>query len=132
MTYKITQKVLDLVESLFNEGYEGECTITNGYCTGTLDVLGDTRSCMLTGFCKETLHLVEDTETGEIVFVGRYSIEKRCKDPNVEDIVVIAWDMWETHGTRGYGMPSEFVTLFLKYGYMQEEVVTKKVYKKIK
>ena len=132
MTYKITQKVLDLVDALFNEGYEGECTITNGYCTGTADVLGDTRSCMLTGFCKETLHLVEDTDTGEIVFVGRYGTEKCYENPTVEYVVAIARDMSEIYGTRGYGMPSEFETLFLKYGYIKEEIVTKKVYKKIK
>ena len=39
MTYKITQKVLDLVDALFSEGYEGECTITNVYCTGMAEVL---------------------------------------------------------------------------------------------
>ena len=127
MAYKITQKVLDLVEELFAEGYEGTTEITNSYCTGTKGVLGESVSVMLYGFGKETLHLVEDTETNEVLFVGRYSEEYRSKTPSVEDIVKIAWEMQES-----YSMPSEFEKLFLKYGYMKEEIVVKKVYKKIR
>ena len=127
MVYKITQKVIDLIEELFAEGYEGTAEITNYSCTGTKGVLGESVSVMLYGFCKETLHLAEDTETNEVLFVGRYSEEYRSKTPAVEDIVKIAWEMRE-----GYSMPSEFEKLFLKYGYMKEEIVVKKVYKKIR
>ena len=87
---------------------------------------------MLYGFCKETLHLVEDTETNEVLFVGRYSEEYRSKTPAVEDIVKIAWEMQESYGGSGYSIHSEFEKLFLKYGYMKEEIVVKKVYKKIR
>lgn len=132
MAYKITQKVLDLVEELFAEGYEGTTEITNSYCTGTKEILGESVSVMLHGFCKETLHLVEDTETNEVLFVGRYSVEYRSKTPIVEDIVEIAWEMQESYGKRGYSAPSEFEKLFLKYGYMEEEIVVKRVYKKIR
>ena len=98
MAYKITQKVLDLVEELFAEGYEGTTEITNSYCTGTKGVLGESVSVMLYGFCKETLHLVEDTDTNEVLFVGRYSEEYRSKTPSVEDIVKIAREMQEFYG----------------------------------
>ena len=132
MVYKITQKVIDLVEELFAEGYEGTAEITNSYCTGTKGVLGESVSVVLYGFCKETLHLVGDTDTNEVLFVGRYSEEYRSKTPAVGDIVKIAWEMQESYGGEGHSMPSEFEKLFLKYGYMKEEIVVKKVYKKIR
>ena len=46
--------------------------------------------------------------------------------------VVLQEEMQESYGGEGYSMPSEFEKLFLKYGYMKEEIVVKKVYKKIR
>lgn len=121
MTYKITQKVTELVESLFEEGYVGEVSVTNSYCTGTKSVLGESFSVMLSGFCKESLHLVEDIESGEIVFVGRYEQEGSIPEPAVEDIVHIAWEMFDTYEDCGYSLPEEFRSLFLKYDYLEEK-----------
>lgn len=39
MTYKITGRVIQLVQDLYDAGYEGEATLTNSYCTGTADYL---------------------------------------------------------------------------------------------
>lgn len=74
MTYKITERVADLVQSLIKAGYEGEVTMTNDYCTGTRAFLEESFSLQLTRFCKECLYISENTETGDIVCVGRYSL----------------------------------------------------------
>lgn len=128
MTYKITQKVTDLVGSLFEEGYAGEASITNSYCAGTKSVLGESFSVLLSGFCKESLHLAEDIESGEIVFVGQYEQKANLPEPNVADVVCAAWEMFDAYEYRGYNLPEEFRSLFLKYGYIEEKVVTTKVY----
>lgn len=128
MSFKITEKVTTLVEELFKEGYQGDCEFTNSYCTGTYEVLGDAYSLKLSGFCKESLHVVENTETGEIYFVGRYSTEAVKAEPTVEDIVSIAWIVYKCYNDRGYSMPSEFKDLFVKYGYLTKKTITKEVW----
>lgn len=122
--YKITQKCLDLVEQLINEGYRGTVEITKSYCTGTHEVLGDALSIQLSGYCKESLHIVEDTETSELLFVGRYSIE--WVTPAVEGIVESAWGFYKSYKGSGYSMPYEFEDLFKKYGYLTKKVVPAK------
>lgn len=128
MTYKVTEKVLGLVEELFNEGYDGEATFTNCYCTGTGAVLGESYSIKLTGFCKEYLHLTENKESGKVLFVGRYSLENEILNPTVEDIVYCAWIMYKTYKDRGYSMPSEFRDLFEKYGYIEKKIITQEIW----
>ena len=128
MTYKLTTKVLDLVEQLFTEGYGGDATLCRHGCTGTQEVMTK-NGCILwielTGFAKETLNLAENLDTGEIVAVGRYSYEGEVE--TVEDIVRKSWEMYDCHEWRGYSMPSEFESLFEKYGFIRkEEVVVKK------
>lgn len=129
MEYKITQKVTDLVAELIKSGYEGEATLTNSYCTGTSAFLGDAFSIQLTGFCKESLYVVEDIDNGEILFIGRYDLEARYMNPAVEDIVDIAWGMYRSYKEyKNWGMPSEFRGLFIYYGKLKEKKITKTVY----
>lgn len=129
MEYKVTQKVTDLVAELIKAGYEGEATLTNSYCTGTSAFLGDTFSIQLTGFCKECLYVVEDTDNGEILFVGRYDLEARHMNPTVEDIVEIAWGMYRSYKSySGYCMPEQFRELFIEHGKLKEKKITKTVY----
>lgn len=131
MTYKVTQKVLDLVEELFKDGYGGEAVFTNSGCNGTLDFLDGAFAMQLSGFCKETLHLVEDTDTGCVVAIGRYDIEREDVK-TVEDIVDVAWSMYCCYEDSGYAMPSEFLDLFKKYGYIKERTRTTTYYEKVK
>jgi hypothetical protein len=129
MEYKITEKVLSLVTDLIKAGYEGEATITNCYCTGTAAFLGDAFSVQLTGFCKESLHIVEDVSCGEILFVGRYDLEARHMEPKIEDVIEMAWGMYRGYKTySSYSMPSEFKELFIEYGYLKEKKITKTVW----
>lgn len=128
MTYKLTTKVLDLVEQLIEEGYSGEATLSRYGCSGTQAIM-DENGCKLwielTGFAKETLNLAENLETGEIVAVGRYSYEGEVE--TVEDIVRMSWYMFTSYESSGYSIPSEFESLYEKYGFIQtEEVVVKK------
>lgn len=131
MTYKVTQKVLDLVEELFEVGYEGEATFTNSGCSGTMDFLDGAFAIQLSGFCKETLHLVEDTDTGCVVAIGRYDIESENVN-DVEGIVAIAWNMYYCYEDSGYAMPSAFLDLFKKYDYIKEKTRTTTYYEKVK
>lgn len=128
MTYKLTTKVLDLVEQLYAEGYGGNATLCRYGCTGTQEEMSDNGCTLwieLSGFAKETLNLAENLETGEIVAIGRYSYEGTVE--TVEDIVRKSWEMFGYHEGKGYSMPSEFESLFEKYGFIQkEEVVVKK------
>lgn len=123
MEYKITQSVLNLVEDLFKEGYEGEARITNSYPTGARNVLGESFSVELTGFCKETLHLTSPVNTSDIVFVGRYEHEGLYTDPKVEDLVSLAWVQYKCYKDGGYSIPHEFEKLFVKYGYLKKKLV---------
>ena len=125
--YKITQKVLDLVEKLFEEGYKGSVEITKGYATGTAKHLEGRLSVQLSGFCKEHLYIVERTGSGycdALVFVGRYDcLGDYPTDCDVHTVVDIAWQKYKTYKDRGYGMPHEFESLFVKYGYLKKKVV---------
>ena len=115
--YKITERVIALVEQLISEGYEGEASLSSAYCTGTGEILGAALSVQLTGFCKESLHIVE-SDDGQIVFVGRYEEEFREPEATVADIVAVAWSMYRSYKDRKYSMPEEFKGLFAKYGYL--------------
>ena len=128
MTYKVTTKVLDLFQQLLDEGYQGDAALTNDYATGAKETLGNSMSLKLNGFSKETLHIVEDTDTGSIVFVGRYNKEGVFTDPTVSDIVDVAYSFYQYYKDRGYSMPHEFVELFKKYGHIKEKTVTSTVY----
>ena len=123
MTFKVTEKVLRLVDKLYEEGYPGECVYSTPGYSGALETLQNTRSLNLSGFCKETLHLVENLATNEIVAVGRYSIEDSDVE-SVHDIVRIAWDMYLLYENSSYLMPSEFIELFKKYNYIEEVQTT--------
>ena len=123
MIFKVTEKVLRLVDKLYEEGYSGECIYSTPGYSGALELLQNTRSLNLSGFCKETLHLVENISTNEIVAVGRYSTEDYDVE-SVKDIATIAWDMYLMYENSGYSMPSEFIELFKKYGYIEEVQTT--------
>lgn len=127
MEYKVTQKVLDLVEKLFEEGYKGSVEITKGYATGTAKHLEGSLSVQLSGFCKEHLYMVETVGEGYgvncVMFVGRYDELGLAEEPNVETVVDIAWRKYKTYKDRGYSMPHEFEALFVKYGYLKKKIV---------
>ncbi len=133
--YIITPAVIELVEALYNEGYEGTAELTRSYPSGIADELDGCFSIQLSGFCKETLHLVVNAETNEMCAFGRYSIEERWpvgEYPVVKDIVRIAFSMFYDYKDRGYSLPHEFRDLLIKYEYMEvkTETVTKVVFKK--
>lgn len=132
MTYKITRKVLDLVENLIRAGYRGEVKITDSYPTGTWTVLEGAVVIELSGFCKESLYIVEDLLIGTVCFVGRYSLEDSYEDPTVEDIIRTAWNMYTSYESRGYGLPYEFEDLFIQHGYLKKVTETKTRYVKAK
>lgn len=124
MTYKITENVLQLVQDLKDEGYSGTVEITNSYASGTKEILGDVLSVQLSGFCKENLYLVEDIEEHELVLVGRYNQEGSYEYPvGVRLIVSKAWKFYKDYEIRGYGIPYEFQSLFVKYGYLKAKTV---------
>lgn len=123
MTFKVTEKVLRLVDELYEEGYSGECVYSTPGYSGALEILQNTRALSLSGFCKETLHLVENLATNEIVAVGRYSVEDSDVE-SVKDIARISWDMYLFYENSGYSMPSEFIELFKKYDYIEKVQTT--------
>lgn len=133
MEYKITEKVLNLVECLFSEGYSGVVEITKSYATGTKEHLSDSLSVQLSGFCKEQLYIVECVGEGYgngcIMFVGRYNELGLAESPNVGTVVELAWNKYKIYKDRGYGLPTEFEKLFLKYGYLKKKTV--EVYEEI-
>lgn len=125
MQYKLTTKVLDLVQQLIEEGYEGEAALCRYGCSGTQAFMDDGGARLwieLTGFSKETLNLVEDVDVNAVVAIGRYSHEGVVE--SVQDIVRIAWEMFDSYEGRGYSLPVEFKELFKKYGYIEEKQVT--------
>ena len=63
-------------------------------------------------------------------FFNKQSVGEVFDDDEIT--VVLQEEMQESYGGEGYSVPSEFEKLFLKYGYMKEEIVVKKVYKKIR
>lgn len=124
MTYKLTTKVLELVEQLIEEGYGGNATLSRYGYTGTRKVMSE-NGCKLwvelSGFAKETLNLAEYLETGEIVAVGRYSYKGTVE--TVEDVVRKSWELYNYHEYKGYSMPSEFESLYEKCGFIKREEV---------
>lgn len=131
----INPAIIDLVEALYNEGYDGQASLERHYPSGIADDLEGCFCIMLSGFCKESLHLVIDSETNEMVAFGRYSREETWAPdeyPGVKDIVRIAFRMFNGYESRGYSLPYEFKELFIKYGFMEvkTETVTKIVRKK--
>jgi len=128
MKYRITQKVIDLVQALYDEGYAGEVNITPCMYSGAKETLGDSLCVVLQGFSKEVLHIVEN-EAGNILLVGRYSPEGEAENFEVRHIVSIAWGYYKHYSVRGYSRPDVFEELFKKYGYIEEKVVTQIVEK---
>lgn len=127
MSYEITPKIVALLKELKAAGYTGSMEITAGMTSGTTHVLQGALCVQLAGFCKECLHLVEDTETGNVVAIGRYAIEDEYTDLTVPEIVSIAWRMYKDYKNSGYLMPGEFKKLFTEYGYITEKTVIKTV-----
>lgn len=121
--YKITEKVLTLVQQLFEEGYDGEVKIANTYYAGAGEYLKGYLAVEISGFCKEPLYLVEQIYTGAIWGIGRYR-EEFCSDKiTVEDIVNLAWVKYQSYKDSGYSRPDEFEDLFIKYGYLVAETI---------
>lgn len=127
MTYEITPKIIAVLKELKDAGYTGSMEITTGMASGTVDILQGALCVQLSGFCKECLHLVEDTINGHVVAVGRYSVESEYSEIDVPTIVAIAWQYYKSYKERGYSMPGEFKELFTKYGYITEKTVIKTV-----
>lgn len=121
--YKVTERVVGLVQDLIQQGYGGEASLTNSGCTGTMEHLEGSFAIHLPGFCKESLYLTE-SESGNIVFIGRYSVERDEADASVEDIVRCAWKMYQYYKARGYSMPGEFKSLFEHYGHIRKRTRT--------
>ncbi len=119
--YKVTQQCIDLIEELLEEGYQGEITLSNCFCTGTANYLEDTMAIVINGFCKEQLHIAEDITDSSIAFFGRYSVEQ--VRPSVAGIVEFAWVTYQSYKQSGYSMPHEFETLFKKYGYLKQKTI---------
>jgi hypothetical protein len=122
--YTVNQEILNLVHQLFEEGYEGEAKLVTTYPAGIAKELDGCMALELSGFCKESLYLVQDTEN-QIVAFGRYCCECEWDSGSIEvrDIVKIASDMFDTYESRGYSLPSEFKELFIKYDFVEEQVV---------
>jgi len=120
MTFKITERLLDAVGELLKEEYEGDIRISESYCTGTRNVLGNTASVELTGFCKESLYIVDDLQNEKYLLVGRYG--KECElsydELTVEKLTEIAWNFYKTYKQRGYSRPYEWESLFKKHGFV--------------
>lgn len=127
-TYKVTQQVVDLMVQLKSEGYCGKIELINSSntYTGVIDIVGENVMMFcVDGFCKEQLHVVEDIDTGNILLVGRYSLEMNKPNVSVSDIVMLSWDMYKTYKESGYRRPTEFELLYRKYGYLR--TVTKTI-----
>ena len=129
--YKITEEITNLVESLFQEGYNGTVELVNTFPSGIEDYLTGCTVVQLSGFCKESLYLAHDLVTDEVVAFGRYNMKNSWEpgEVSVYEIVHIAFNMFDIYESRGYSCPYEFKDLFVKYGYMQEQTVTKLVRK---
>lgn len=134
--FKVTERVVDLVKGLYDEGYTGTVEYETSYPSGISDELNGGHSLKLSGFCKENLYLTADADTGDIHTFGRYCSEDReyTREDSlivVEDIVRTAWFNYKSYKERGYNIPEEFKTLFVKYGFLKEKVVTETIFEEI-
>ncbi|WVK89985.1 hypothetical protein [Burkholderia phage vB_BpP_HN03] len=119
LIYKVTGRVTQLVEDLMNQGYKGDIRFTQSYASGCVLKQG-TVSVELTGFCKETLCLVEDIEDAGVVGFGRYG--DSVSNLTVESLVRHAYFNYKQYKkSKNYPMPEEFKDLFLKYGLIRIE-----------
>lgn len=132
MEVYVSQELLGLCDQLLKEGYKGTFELTNSYASGTSSVFGNQMVLSLSGFCKETLYLAVDSHDGEYIAVGRYSVINRLTVPfTVEQIVKMAWRKYQSYKTTGpYGIQSEWLDLYIKYGYVKEKITT--VYEELK
>lgn len=120
--YKITPKILNLIEALLDEGYAGEALIIK-----KAQFMGNVGEVpypfiKLSGFCKDTMYIAENS-AGEIVVIGRYNTEIQNSLVTVADIVDLAWDVYKRHVSRGYEYPHEFTELFIKHHYLIKQMV---------
>lgn len=118
--YIISPAIIRFVERLIKEGYQGEALINNKYPSGIAGELNDNFSISISGFCKETLYLTSESDTGVIHAFGRYKHQATWDAAEVEviDIVKIALSMadkYVEHGYKRYKKPPEFHKLFAKY-----------------
>lgn len=129
--YKITEEIINLVEELFQEGYGGTVELVNTFPSGIGLALAGCTVVQLSGFCKESLYLCHDSVTDQLIAFGRYGIERSWDkgEVTVRDIVNIAMCMFNIYEGLGYSCPYEFKDLFIKYGFMEEQTVTKIVRK---
>lgn len=121
--FEVSRRVVRLAESLIAEGFGGTVVLTNSYATGTKKLLNGQFSLRLSGFCKESLYIVEDPTDGEIGFFGRYALHSWYRNPTVESIVDLAWNVYLSYKSLGYTRPVEFEKLFIKYGYLTEKTI---------
>lgn len=115
MGFEITSKVTDLISELLLDGYEGTIRVGTTKFNWTRDILGNSKVIIISGFCKEALHIAEDMDTNEIVMVGRYNKEFRGRDATAKDVAKIAKRFFEYYEARGYDYPNEFHSLFEMY-----------------
>ena len=127
MIGKITTRLMEVVTQLIRDGYQGEVKITNTGCSGTADILQGAFALELTGFCKETLYLVDDEETQRFIFIGRYSAEGiyAYEQVDTEYLTRIAWSFYKIYKGRGYSRPTEWENLFEKFGLITKKEVTR-------
>ena len=127
MTVKITTRLMEVVTQLIRDGYQGEVKITNTGYRGTANILQGAFALELTGFCKETLYLVDDEETQHFIFIGRYSAEGiyAYELVDTEYLTRIAWSFYKIYKGRGYSRPTEWEDLFEKFGLITKRGVTR-------
>lgn len=98
--------------------------------SGIADELGGCCSLRLSGFCKESLYLAQEAQSGRVVAFGRYGREGTWEPgemPRVEQLVSMAWHNYKAYEGRGYNIPFELQSLFLRYGYLVEKTEVKLV-----
>lgn len=127
----ITERLINTVTKLVENGYKGEVTITNSYPSGAAQYLEGRFSVKLEGFCKESVYIVDNTDKGYFEVYGRYNLDTTVdyEDADTKFFVDLAWSFYKCYKHSGYGLPYEWEDLFKVYGYIYEEVVTSRVIK---
>lgn len=132
MEVYIPQDLIGVCDQLLKEGYKGTIELTNSYPTGVKNIFGDQMVLSLSGFCKETLYLAADPHDEERIAAGRYEVLSRSISSfTVELLVDMAWNMYQKYkNTAPYSIQSEWLDLYIKYGYVKEKITT--VYEELK
>lgn len=121
----VGHRCLKLAQELLSEGFTGEIKLVNNYPLGAQQVLNQQMSMAISGFSKDGMKYFVEEEDGDMIQVGRYRAEGRKVDFfTVGDLVEDAWACYRRDKERGFQLPSEWVPLFLKHGYLKKEVQT--------